>query len=189
MNDEVHVSGGSGMYSKTNLLICDTINKIIDFEYFSGEAKENGLNNLDRNEFFRITEPSEGFLSYGKIDLSEIEFNEADSIFDIKQCKSLIVMFRTSQNRSVDREWMNQISAHFPYQRIIWSESLSDNKRNYAEIIASGIPIPAYFTEMKESINKAAKLKSKIESDKKKNKAKLKKISGTKSTAKKLFNM
>lgn len=177
MNDEIFVEGGSRTYQKTNDHICDVINKIIDFNSFAGKTKENGFNTLDKNEFFRMTQPDNGFISYRRIDLQDIELIENENfVFDIKKSKSLIVMYRTSQNRSINKDVIDQLANIFPFQKRIVAESLSVNGRNYIEIIGAGIPIPEYFLEMRESMKEIEFLKKKEEKDISANKKKVEKI-------------
>jgi len=143
-NDVVYTKGKSSTFDITNDNICGSIRKVLDFEYFVGTPKKNGVGTLDKKEFYRITGPSAGFLSYTEFDAGSVDDFESMvnpiSKYDVKTAKNIIIMFKTKKNESVDLGILSNFKDMFPTQLRIVAESMAEDESKI-EVIVNGLDV------------------------------------------------
>jgi len=142
-NDVVFEDGKVDTFDVTNNKICDNLRKVLDFDFFLGTPKSNGLGTLDKNEFRRITAPQGGFLSYTECSPDDFTFEDNPlNNFDIKTATSIIVMFRTKPKTTVDIKHLKKLEELFPNALRILCESVSEDNKSKVEIIVNGLEMP-----------------------------------------------
>jgi hypothetical protein len=176
-NDISYEEGTENTFDTTNKKIVDTIFNVLDYEYFLGKHKSDGIGTLDLREFQRVTGPSNGFLSYISSSLDEFNIKENPlNNFPIKTATSMIVMFRTKEGEAVNLNYLKKLEEMFPNAlRIIAESKVENNEESTVDVIVNGLELPDdLMKQAEETIQKVTNLKEDKKEIKKKNKSNLK---------------
>jgi hypothetical protein len=159
-NDKIYINGEKSTFDITNKRICENVCKLIDYDTFVQDPKDDGLGALDKNEFVRITAPIGGFMSFAESEMGSFNLeNSPLNNFNIKTASTMIIMFRTKDNRSVDMNIIKKIEETFPKAMKIYAESRSVYEEKI-EILFNGVELPEEFqTDAEETIVKVSNLK------------------------------
>lgn len=165
-------SKGANTFEATNDLISDIVFKTINYDYFLGKPKTEGLGTLDRKEMSRIVEPANGFLAWSKVDIKDLKkISNPLNSFNVATAKKMIVMIRTPQSQSIDLKILERFNNEYPSILKIYAESESENENIEIEMIANGINIPeSHVKKVNETVENIQNLKTMKKEDKKTNK-------------------
>ena len=173
-NDTIYVEGERTTFDLTNESVVDFTDRIFTYDKFNGQRKNNSISTLDEQEFNRILEPANGFLSVNVVRLEDFKDSPISENYNLNSAKKMLIMFQTNGIGGKLKYTIDKLHEMYPSPVKIVAESKG---KNIVKVLSNGLELPKFYANDISDVLKNIKThKKKVKDSKTKFKTATKKI-------------